>query len=311
MQANVLSKVQTLVRDEHTPKDALEALAVVTHATALCLSWNPNNDRELMSNVAWKQTYKLDQKSIYVSVVRLGDHAIVLATDAEVRHDLIKNAKQRDNRSSWEVPLERYIPSTSLPMDAEKAKSVVNEELVDHILTVLQHETNKKLNSSLSQDKSPQSGSRTHLLNPPQFSSDAPAQRNSAIPGESNPLRIGDKDRDPLAASNLPPFPGNTNPQNPLDKSGDGMILGPSHPMFRGSGRFRESSPPIGPDMGGEYLPPNAVPPGARFDPIGPFPSQQPRPSRLPRDPFQSGPRMNPDWDEMPPPGGGFGNMYM
>ncbi|WFC98877.1 hypothetical protein MYAM1_001610 [Malassezia yamatoensis] len=311
MQANVLRKVQTLVRDEHLPKDALDALAVVTHATALCLSWDPNNDREFMSNVAWKQTYKFDQKSIYVSVVRVGDHAIVLATDAEVSVDLMKNAKQRDNCSSWEVPLDRYIPSTSLPMDAEKAKSVVLEELVNPILMVLQHETDKEQNSPLGENQLPQSSSRSHSSNPAQFASKAPPQRDSAISSASDPLRIGDKDRDPLAASNLPPFPGNTHPQNPLDTSGDGMILGPSHPMFQGSGQFRASSPDIGPDTAGEYLPPNAVPPGARFDPIGPFPSQQPRPSRLPRDPFQSGPRMNPDWDEMPPPGGGFGNMYM
>ncbi|KAJ1898241.1 hypothetical protein LPJ66_002877 [Kickxella alabastrina] len=47
---------------------------------------------------------------------------------------------------------------------------------------------------------------------------------------------------------------------------GGGMVVGPDHPMFRqGGGR--------GPILPGspETLPPGAVPPGARFDPIGPF----------------------------------------
>ena len=63
---------------------------------------------------------------------------------------------------------------------------------------------------------------------------------------------------------------------------------------------------------GPELLPPGAVPPGARFDPISPFngitrpplrPGQMPPPNRpLPR----SG---EPDFDELTPPG--YNDMFM
>jgi proteasome inhibitor subunit 1 (PI31) len=51
-------------------------------------------------------------------------------------------------------------------------------------------------------------------------------------------------------------------------RPGSGMFVGPDHPMFQGEQRSRPG-PFAGP--GPERLPPGAVPPGARFDPISPF----------------------------------------
>lgn len=46
----------------------------------------------------------------------------------------------------------------------------------------------------------------------------------------------------------------------------DGMYVGPNHPIFN------QQRPRQDPIHGGDgILPPGAVPPGARFDPIGPF----------------------------------------
>ncbi|KAH8986164.1 hypothetical protein EDB83DRAFT_2484756 [Lactarius deliciosus] len=84
-------------------------------------------------------------------------------------------------------------------------------------------------------------------------------------PSSRNPLEIGRRDLDPLGVNPLggfgppPLFPGS---------GGDGMFVGPNHPIFgqRGRGVF---PPNRGPWGGDGYLPPMGAPPGARFDPVG------------------------------------------
>ncbi|KAF9514158.1 hypothetical protein BS47DRAFT_1372370 [Hydnum rufescens UP504] len=76
--------------------------------------------------------------------------------------------------------------------------------------------------------------------------------------GPNNPLEIGRSDLEPLGGRNpfAPPplFPGGS--------GSDGMFLGPS--QF-----FRDR---VEPRWGGDgFLPPMGAPPGARFDPVGPF----------------------------------------
>ena len=76
---------------------------------------------------------------------------------------------------------------------------------------------------------------------------------------------VGGSDLDPLAG-----LGGSTGGRIPLGGTGgDGMMVGPNHPLFRD--RLRDP----GADQqrfwtGDGYLPPGAVPPGARFDPVGP-----------------------------------------
>ncbi|KAF8592636.1 hypothetical protein K439DRAFT_1504293 [Ramaria rubella] len=123
-----------------------------------------------------------------------------------------------------------------------------------------------------------------------------------------NPLSIGRRDLEPLLAHPNPFGP------PPLfgGSGGDGMFVGPNHPIF--SDRF---TPGRGGGIGGHghhdgpwggdgFLPPMGAPPGARFDPVGPFGSPFGRgPDR--GDPFggprgQGGP-VGPDNDEFMPPG--------
>ncbi len=114
-----------------------------------------------------------------------------------------------------------------------------------------------------------------------------------------SPLEIGRRDRDPFPSNPFAPpplFPGS---------SGDGMFVGPNHPIF-GPGMRGPGSGGRGPWGGDGFLPPMGVPPGARFDPIGPgaFPGAPPFPG-------QGNPRggrgplggQNPDNDEFMPPG--------
>lgn len=127
-------------------------------------------------------------------------------------------------------------------------------------------------------------------------------QQNRPTPG--NPLQIGRSDLDPLAIQNQP---------NPLAPSmlippnqGDGMFVGPDHPIFGGAfgpGRGQRSPSGQTPWGGDGYLPPLGAPPGARFDPIGPFGNAPPGPPG--RQPFGRAPPRSgdPDFDDLLPPG--------
>lgn len=83
---------------------------------------------------------------------------------------------------------------------------------------------------------------------------------------------IGSRDLDPLGGG-IPGFPG-MRPGGIGD--GGGMFMGPDHPLFRE--RFGPDNGMGGMGGGGDgrrwggdgWLPQGAVPPGARFDPIGP-----------------------------------------
>ena len=111
------------------------------------------------------------------------------------------------------------------------------------------------------------------------------APRFPSIGQGQNPLEIGRSDLDPLGGQ-MGRLPG---------AGGDGMIVGPGHPLFN---RERQGNEPLrmpgqtGPWGGDGFLPPLGAPPGARFDPVGPFggPGQPNFPGRR-------------NWgDEMPPP---------
>ncbi|KAG5637458.1 hypothetical protein H0H81_004475 [Sphagnurus paluster] len=119
------------------------------------------------------------------------------------------------------------------------------------------------------------------------------------IPPE-NPLSIGRRDLDPLPINPFAP------PPLFRESGGDGMFVGPEHPIF-GTGRMGNQGP-----WGGDgYLPPMGVPPGARFDPIGPgpFPGRGPSGFWPGRGRPRGQPSGEPDNDEFMPPG--MNNMFM
>lgn len=107
-----------------------------------------------------------------------------------------------------------------------------------------------------------------------------------------NPLEIGRRDWDPFPVNPFAPpsvFP----PDN-----GDGMFVGPNHPIFGIGRNGRRDYLPQGPWGGDGFLPPMGAPPGARFDPVGPAP-----PSRGPNFPGRGQRPRDPDNDEFMPPG--------
>ncbi|CAE6522572.1 unnamed protein product [Rhizoctonia solani] len=139
---------------------------------------------------------------------------------------------------------------------------------------------------------------------------DRPFAHPYADPSRRNPLEIGRSDLDPLGGLHNPFAP----PRlfSPPGAGGDGMFVGPNHPMFRdplgqGMGIGGRGRGGVGPWGGDGYLPPMGAPPGARFDPIGPGPlAGHGFPPRRP--PNRSG---DPDNDEFMPPGSNHDSMYM
>ncbi|KAI5119906.1 hypothetical protein M0805_003710 [Coniferiporia weirii] len=136
-----------------------------------------------------------------------------------------------------------------------------------------------------------------------------PPGLTSHIPPE-NPLQIGRRDLDPIAIQGRPnPFA-----PPPLFPStqGDGMFVGPDHPIFGGAfGPRRDLGSPgsRGPWGGDGFLPPMGAPPGSRFDPVGPGPfGPGGNVFGVPRGMGGRGPRNpngEPDNDEFMPPGSG------
>ncbi|KAJ2380378.1 hypothetical protein GGI05_006326 [Coemansia sp. RSA 2603] len=117
-------------------------------------------------------------------------------------------------------------------------------------------------------------------------------------PGRWPVADIGSSDLDPLGRG--------------AGSEGGGMVVGPGHPMFR---RGFAPGAPLGDDGRSMGLPQGAVPPGARFDPIGPFGgvpgSARPGGRGGPAGPGGSGLFSgDPDPDAMQPPKGGW-NYYM
>ncbi|TRM67935.1 PI31 proteasome regulator N-terminal-domain-containing protein [Schizophyllum amplum] len=134
------------------------------------------------------------------------------------------------------------------------------------------------------------------------------SERDSLRMPSRNPLEIGRRDLDPIPRNPWEPpslFP---------DHGGDGMMVGPNHPIFgdRRGGPVRGIDPFGQGGMGGQrgpwggdgFLPPMGAPPGARFDPVGP--SFGGGMGGFPRAPRRGG---DPDNDEFMPPG--VGDMFM
>ncbi|KAG0196529.1 hypothetical protein BGX28_010026 [Mortierella sp. GBA30] len=163
------------------------------------------------------------------------------------------------------------------------------------------------------------------------FSAEDP---DSMYIGGGSPFEIGRSDLDPFGGRTGGGFGGLGGIGGGIGgfgggiggSTGGGMIVGPNHPMFR-------RPPPGGGNGGGggifggpQPLPQGSVPPGARFDPIGPFGQSQgrggadgaPGAGTAHRDPLSGQGRGRgrgvpfsgePDNDEAPPPG--YMDMFM
>ena len=297
--------------------------------------------------------YKHHQSSLdyLVKIVKLGNKAVIYGI-----------VMQGSNTSTMEIPLSDYLSPSFFPYPHAKKEGERDEPLVNGFIgssrlkdlviayktQILQtlvpglrkdgytEESSSNTGDGRNNPSSSSSSTQPNRLNQPRrpFAGDEDDPTYPSQPSFRNPLTIGDRDLDPLGGSPLAMPPrfggGGSSAPPPLFPGGDtggGMLVGPGHPMFRD--RFRPNHPEAGPTG----LPPGAVPPGARFDPIypsggGPFGPDGNYPDVGGARPQggRGGPASGePDWDELAPPrgenpfgggrggrggfGGGFGGL--
>ncbi|KAH7924030.1 hypothetical protein BV22DRAFT_1130140 [Leucogyrophana mollusca] len=263
--------------------------------------------------------YKHDQSSLefVINVTRLGQRTQIHAI-----------AVESDKSASLDVSTNDFVSPSFYPHDLSNSGSTplvhgfISSYRVTDFISQLKQNIIQKLVSGLQKDgyteeygdSSTNAGGSnpSHANNPPparprpEASPHSPADYPYRLPSHippANPLEIGRRDLEPFSANPFAPpplFPAH---------GGDGMFVGPDHPIFgiRGS-RANETRGPWG---GDGFLPPMGAPPGARFDPVGPglgpfapgF-GQGPR-GGPPRRAFGG----DPDNDEFMPPGAG--DMFM
>lgn len=270
--------------------------------------------------------YKHEQSSLeyLVKVVKLGQRTLINAIALEVcsSHpcmNLCLTLFQSDKSASLDISTNDFTSPSFYPYDASKADApplvhgfISSNRIADFVaqlkLKIVQKlvpglrkegytEEAEEVSTSATSANAPQAARppRPRPVTPP-FPEAIPY---NLPPNQRpyNPLEIGRRDLDPFGADAFAPpslFP---------PHRGDGMYVGPGHPIFGSRSPGRNPDAPRGPWGGDGYLPPLGAPPGARFDPVGPDPNNPLRLTfgrRPPRGGFNTG---EPDNDEFMPPG--------
>ncbi|SJX63599.1 uncharacterized protein SRS1_14350 [Sporisorium reilianum f. sp. reilianum] len=304
-----------LSEDDRLPSSQDDSSSSASTSNKLPANWNAKGPDHYCFR------YKHYQSSLdyLIKIVKLGNKAVI--------HGV---ALQGTKTSTMEVVLSDYLSSAFWPYPHAKegdteplVNGYIGSSRLKDLVSAFKAQILQQLVPGLRKDgyieeesssTSSNSGSSNQPNRPnpspgPQprrpFAGDPDASTYPQQPPFRNPLIIGDRDLDPLGGSPLalpPRFGGGGGggfappPLFPGGDTGGGMFVGPNHPMFRN--RFP-------PNTG---LPPGAVPPGARFDPIypegtGPFHPENPDVggARPQGSRFGSG---EPDWDELAPPRG-------
>lgn len=238
-------------------------------------------------------------------------------------------AIEDDKTKTFEITTQDFTSASYFPYDTQSTDrplvhgyisssrvtdlvSLFKITVIQSLLPGLRKEGYQESESTTSTPASASSGQPGRAAPPPNPSPppsfDRPFAHPYADPSRRNPLEIGRSDLDPLGGLHNPFAPPSL--FSPPGAGGDGMFVGPNHPMFRdplgqGMGAGRRGQGGVGPWGGDGFLPPMGAPPGARFDPIGPGPLGGR--GFPPRQPPRSG---DPDNNEFMPPGS-HDSMYM
>jgi len=341
----VLSSIPTLLPSEDKildfPQDGIAALlhTVMTLVGCRLVGLDDSSSETQHENNIfpgeWKRhspdsygfKYRHEQSSLvfFLKLVKLSKRLVI--------HGI---ALEDDKTYTLEIPIADFTSESAFPYDASSSNAsplvhvFITSARVDDLISSFKLKILQKLIPSLQKEGYEESKpvDTQSTLQPPPAQPASPPNPEPNQPyhlpylssGPSqNPLEIGRSDLEPLGGMARNPFaPPSAFP------GGDGMYVGPSHPMFRdrmdplrqggiGSG----AGSPTGPWGGDGFLPPMGAPPGARFDPVHPF-APGPLGGIGPRlgGPNTGGRRLgpgnggDPDNDEFMPPGFN-NNMYM
>ncbi|KAJ2508922.1 hypothetical protein IWW47_000349 [Coemansia sp. RSA 2052] len=201
--------------------------------------------------------------------VALGTNVMMLAVGLDGAHNAEHAGIKTINITTRHV----VLPDAEFPFSIENAESctaslrrVLTDDAVDKMTAAIRSQLMPDIRGSDNGAARAELAAATRLPHAQPSSSEEgewgrpPAQGSGSTP--LNPASVGRDDLNPL---------GRHHPFGPPDMGeGGGMVVGPGHPMFRQGGDDDGNGRP-GPFGGPQALPPGAVPPGARFDPIGPF----------------------------------------
>ncbi|KAF9008926.1 PI31 proteasome regulator N-terminal-domain-containing protein [Cyathus striatus] len=324
--AALIQKIPTLLPESsksiNSPHDALALLAhSILSILAFRLAHAPNN----VLDDAWNKNgpedysfhYNHEQSSLQfvVKVSKMGSRTVFNAI-----------ALESDKIAAFDIATEDFTSAAFYPHDlstsnpAPLINGYIASNRVSDFTSQFALKIVKKLVPGLRKDGYIEATEESTTCTPPHRSQDPqPSRPRPYVPPEApdrdarlpnsdfpqNSREIGRRDWDPFGGQNLfaPPslFPRN---------GGDGMYVGPSHPIFGGE---NYAVPQRGPWGGDGFLPPLGAPPGARFDPVGPdfLPGGRGVGQFGPggRRPPGGGNMGGPDNDEFMPPG--MGDMFM
>ncbi|EAU84910.1 hypothetical protein CC1G_00429 [Coprinopsis cinerea okayama7 len=326
--AALISLLPTILpSDSKTLSSSHDALAALLHTvfTALAFRLTAVNDvpAATTGNVLpeeWKKNgpghysfnYRHEQSSLEfaVTVAKLGSRTVINAIALESDKVASLDVATQDFTSPSFYPYDQLSdPSKSLVhgfISSNRVSDLVTQfklKIIQKLLPGLQKEGYSEGSETVSGESSapttrdpPPAQPRP---GPPPDAPEIPYRTPPTFPSR-NPLEVGRSDLDPFPRNPFAPplFP---------PTGGDGMFVGPNHPMFGIHDRDRDIG--RGPWGGDGYLPPLGAPPGARFDPVGPtFPNRPPRGPTGPYPPPGGRNTRDPDNDEFMPPG--MGDMF-
>ncbi|KAF8623414.1 hypothetical protein AX15_006357 [Amanita polypyramis BW_CC] len=329
----LLSSIPNLLpSSSRTLSSPNDAVSVLIHATMAALSFRliavdePSPPLPEMNNILpddWNKNgpgcyafrYKHNQSSLefLIKIISLGRRTLINAIALEsdkvstldiATYDFTSPSFFPHDVESPERPLvHAYISSNRVADFVSQYKLAIVQNIVpglrkDGYIEETDTSTNAGRAPSTSRNPPP---ARPQPNFPP-TGSENPLSPRSTFP--ENPLEIGRQDLDPFPRN---PF---TPPSLFPPGSGDGMFVGPEHPIFGSRRDQRDIFDRRGPWGGDGFLPPLGAPPGARFDPVGPGPTPG-RDGRGPRRgrPPGGGSMRGPDNDEFMPPG--MGDMFL
>lgn len=285
----------------------VEGLAALVHAAMSVLGFrliavdDSSSPRTFDNNVLpdeWNQhgpgsytfRYRHDQSSLefLLKVLKLGTRTVINAIAVEVGGVVFLLGAfahvhlQTDKAATLDIPTNDFTSQSFFPHDLSATDAsplvhgFISSNRIADFMSQYQMMIVQKLIPGLRKDGYTEqvSDASTNAGPGPSQPSNPPAARPETIippygPDRNsplampprNPLEIGRRDRDPFPRN---PFA----PPSLFPDDGDGMFVGPNHPIFSPSrGAHGELRGPWG---GDGYLPPMGAPPGARFDPVGP-----------------------------------------
>ncbi|KAI9622906.1 hypothetical protein H4Q26_014845 [Puccinia striiformis f. sp. tritici PST-130] len=263
----------SLLELTQTIQNPISLIALITHTILLSNSFTAKNqqiDSIVQTNQSILLTYSHPRSSLSFefTLSKIGNRISIAGI-----------AVEDDRLATLDLSISEYLDPTEFPLilTKEQQTSSIGLRSTTHLLDFLSLFVNRILNHLLP-DLIPVTNPNNQRPPPPSSTTTSQPQTQPPPPvpeasegrayvhHQPSPLEIGRSDLDPIGTSNLH-IPSLYNaPSGGIDAR-SGMIVGGNHPIFNNR---RPDDPRRPGAIGGEFLPPGAVPPGARFDPFGP-----------------------------------------